>query len=338
VDGSQDDVSNTLHNLQGGVLDSEGEIKESIESESIDLSQPNNRAPSNDEEVGTHDGGIIRCVCGATEEVEGDEWIKCDDCKVWQHTQCVKHLCEQCGPRSILCKAKVDIDMCTRNVAIQTNGDANPNLDGALTEIQSLTERLAEKEDELKQLQFVLRNRKKDISILISAKEERDKKVGWPVEEHFGELIKKIHTLNTELNSRSTTGTFTRLLSTSRDRLGESLGETKVVTGFRDAYARSQQTLTRHNAEKLPFVPSLGEYETLRSLVLKLYGSDLAPNDQMQQLSTLNPQAVIRALITSALHEWVFGSDFPPSGQELSPTLAKYRELLGKQGETKIDV
>jgi len=52
---------------------------------------------------------IIRCVCGAvtTEDDNGEAWIACDNCGVWQHNVCVgvspfedetpeKYLCEQC--------------------------------------------------------------------------------------------------------------------------------------------------------------------------------------------------------------------------------------------------
>jgi hypothetical protein len=54
---------------------------------------------------------IIRCVCGALEtgDDEGEPWIACDNCTVWQHNVCVgvspyaedtpdNYLCEQCGP------------------------------------------------------------------------------------------------------------------------------------------------------------------------------------------------------------------------------------------------
>jgi hypothetical protein len=54
---------------------------------------------------------VIRCVCGALEtgDDEGEPWIACDKCGVWQHNVCVgvspyaedtpeNYLCEQCGP------------------------------------------------------------------------------------------------------------------------------------------------------------------------------------------------------------------------------------------------
>ncbi|KAJ9144106.1 Transcription factor BYE1 [Pleurostoma richardsiae] len=64
------------------------------------------------EEDDAQDGAdIIRCVCGTTEQVDGDEraWIACDQCGVWQHNVCVgisvykedipdKYYCEQCRP------------------------------------------------------------------------------------------------------------------------------------------------------------------------------------------------------------------------------------------------
>ncbi|TAQ83699.1 hypothetical protein B7494_g7973 [Chlorociboria aeruginascens] len=56
---------------------------------------------------------IIRCVCGATEtgDDDGEPWIACDNCSVWQHNICVgvstyqedtpdNYLCEQCAPHA----------------------------------------------------------------------------------------------------------------------------------------------------------------------------------------------------------------------------------------------
>jgi hypothetical protein len=55
---------------------------------------------------------VIRCVCGAVDQGddEGEPWIACDKCTVWQHNVCVgvspydedtpdSYLCEQCGPQ-----------------------------------------------------------------------------------------------------------------------------------------------------------------------------------------------------------------------------------------------
>lgn len=54
---------------------------------------------------------VIRCVCGAVEtgDDEGEPWIACDSCGVWQHNICVgisqftedqpdKYFCEECRP------------------------------------------------------------------------------------------------------------------------------------------------------------------------------------------------------------------------------------------------
>ncbi|KAH8816014.1 SPOC domain-containing protein [Xylogone sp. PMI_703] len=56
---------------------------------------------------------VIRCVCGATEtgDDDGEAWIACDNCGVWQHNICVgvspfeedtpeHYLCEQCAPEA----------------------------------------------------------------------------------------------------------------------------------------------------------------------------------------------------------------------------------------------
>ncbi len=63
--------------------------------------------PSEDDDP----NAVIRCICGATEEVEDDDrmMISCDKCEVWQHNECMevtededklpdKYLCEQCRP------------------------------------------------------------------------------------------------------------------------------------------------------------------------------------------------------------------------------------------------
>ncbi|KAI0477226.1 hypothetical protein GGR56DRAFT_397369 [Xylariaceae sp. FL0804] len=55
---------------------------------------------------------LIRCICGATTQDEGDEdepWIACDKCAAWQHNVCMgmsiysedlpkEYFCEQCAP------------------------------------------------------------------------------------------------------------------------------------------------------------------------------------------------------------------------------------------------
>ena len=56
---------------------------------------------------------IIRCVCGATEQDEdqGEPWIACDQCGVWQHNICMgmsqykedlpnAYFCELCRPQN----------------------------------------------------------------------------------------------------------------------------------------------------------------------------------------------------------------------------------------------
>ncbi|KAF4633143.1 hypothetical protein G7Y89_g4980 [Cudoniella acicularis] len=64
---------------------------------------------------------VIRCVCGAVEtgDDEGEPWIACDTCGVWQHNVCVgisrfeedapdKYRCEQCDPQFPLHKELLD--------------------------------------------------------------------------------------------------------------------------------------------------------------------------------------------------------------------------------------
>ncbi|RDL36943.1 uncharacterized protein BP5553_04376 [Venustampulla echinocandica] len=71
---------------------------------------------TDDEEV-----EVIRCPCGAREtgDDEGEPWIACDNCGVWQHNVCVgisrftedapdKYLCEKCDPLFPLHKELLD--------------------------------------------------------------------------------------------------------------------------------------------------------------------------------------------------------------------------------------
>lgn len=60
------------------------------------------------------DGDIIRCVCGATsqdDDDEGEAWVCCDKCEVWEHNVCMgvptenidelpHYYCENCAPEN----------------------------------------------------------------------------------------------------------------------------------------------------------------------------------------------------------------------------------------------
>ncbi|KAH8684329.1 SPOC domain-containing protein [Tricladium varicosporioides] len=73
------------------------------------------------EKVEEEEVEVIRCVCGAVEtgDDEGEPWIACDSCGVWQHNVCVgisrfeedapaNYRCEQCDPQFPLHKELLD--------------------------------------------------------------------------------------------------------------------------------------------------------------------------------------------------------------------------------------
>ncbi len=70
---------------------------------------------------------VIRCLCGATTEVEGAEYVQCERCLVWQHSSCAKFvsswqstfICIKCCLEEVsphFNDCAIDIDICVRNV------------------------------------------------------------------------------------------------------------------------------------------------------------------------------------------------------------------------------
>lgn len=88
---------------------------------------------SGDNELDDEDAGIIRCICGFTDD-DGFT-IQCENCFVWQHAVCVgigqsnvpdKYLCELCSPRPMDKKRAAEIQR-RRNGAIERKREKSPS-------------------------------------------------------------------------------------------------------------------------------------------------------------------------------------------------------------------
>lgn len=81
-------------------------------------SKKSNKRQADPEPEPEEEEEVIRCVCGATSQEDGDPedpedpWIACDECHVWQHNVCVgmsvfdedlegtDYFCEECKPEA----------------------------------------------------------------------------------------------------------------------------------------------------------------------------------------------------------------------------------------------
>lgn len=88
---------------------------------------------SGDNEPDDEDAGIIRCICGFTDD-DGFT-IQCENCFVWQHAVCVgigqsnvpdKYLCELCSPRPMDKKRAAEIQR-RRNGAVERKREKSPS-------------------------------------------------------------------------------------------------------------------------------------------------------------------------------------------------------------------
>jgi hypothetical protein len=324
---SEESLSDTLDIQQ----DNGWEMKRSVEAGCIELRQLQDKTLADTQE---HENGDVRCVCGAKELPESKEadWIACDKCKIWQHTACIfpqlRYSCEQCEPLRHSNPVRRDIGLQTEKLETKAKREEDPRLNSALTEIRSLQVKLSEREKKLKETKKSLEDLESEVSQLDRARQQRDKMLQWPLEEIVAFYEKKVANLNADLDAQDFLGTFTKLKTTSHG----IFGKTATDSGFKNTYSRSQQILCRQDSPKLPYISSL---EKLFLLVSKIFGPDVTPKEAIQVLSKVNPQAVVRAVTTSALREWVFATEFPPPFDgEPSAVLAKYREHLGTQGNT----
>ena len=311
---TEDEVSDTL---DGEQYNHESDIKTSIESGVI---------------VRNEEREVLRCICGATEDDPNVPWISCCGCNVWQHINCVNFLCELCS----LSKPElttIDAGLQTEDFASVSQSLEDTRVEIVKADLQDLQSNYQKKQRERQELESRLEDLDLELSQLHQAKAQRDKNLGWPAEELTRNYIKRICELNDELDSREKFGTFTKLQAHSR----EQFGETRVATGFRDVYSQSQRLLRYQDADSLSYYPHVEQHERLHNLVSGVLGispaGPLTKLNMRRMVSTLSPQAVVRALTTYAVRAWVFETNFPEFDQVTSNVLLKYRELISEQGK-----
>jgi hypothetical protein len=271
---------------------------------------------------GTPTKNAIRCICGATEEIADnkEDWIECGRCQVWQHTKCVQYFCERCLPSV----SKLSHDGVNAKDANSSQGDTR--LKGAISEIETLREELLGKEADLKDEQWAVEQKSKEISRLETAKKDRDLKHSWPMEDVTASHLKEMNDLRIQLHKRQHLTTFASLKADSRKQKAEG----QIDKQFDQIYRDSQQIMCGHDDERLPFTPELQENATLEDLISKVLEAG-APQTRAN-LQSISPQALVRALTTAVIRDWVFETDFPKFGDVPSRTLSEYRTSILQQG------
>lgn len=204
-------------------------------------------------------------------------------------------------------------------------------LDEATAQMKSLRHMLIKKESELQAQTNEYERVKFQRDLLESAQKERDLNRGDPLEAFILQKNRYIHKIVGELNDRERLGAFTTFSQISP----ASRSRKSIQEGFKEIYFNSQTISCQYDRDRPFFVPSLEKYDELRVLVCKGLSIDpqktIRDKDTKAHLSKLAPQAVIRAVTTSALREWVFEDDFPRFGN-VTELFAKYRESIAKLG------
>jgi hypothetical protein len=279
-----------------------------------------------------HDVRTIRCICGATQanQDDGNELIACNQCKISQHTACVKYLCQECTK----CAQKTVAEPSTRSSipqidsSTETDDLVDPRLQFAVANVQELEESLADKERELQESRQKVVDLEQDIHFLNEARKQRDEQNGPSIEEHMVRLQKQVHNLNNDLRARHRLGTFTKLTPESRYQ-GARID---IKSSFEDVYHSNNMIFRGMEIEEFPFIPQL--QSQLQGLVEMIVGSQVDSVAQLQEgyFLSINPVVLLRSLATAALQRWVFETDFPSFASDSSTTLAVYRDLLVRQG------
>ena len=210
---------------------------------------------------------------------------------------------------------------------------------GTEAQLRSAKQKIDDLEEELLELKADMEDQdaavivlQREVAFLRAAQRVRDEQSGFPVEELIEQYLNQQERMLADLKIREDGTRFTSLIAKSQ----EWFGNAKVDEGFHDVYSQSRQALCRSDYETVPFVPALVDHDELLTLVGKCSAISLEARDQLQErmctLSGLTPGAVIRSLITAALAEWVFDTNFPKFDECSSEMLTKYRELLAMQG------
>lgn len=275
---------------------------------------------------------IIRCVCGKIEEPKGGkDWIQCDKCEVWQHVSCVKYFCEQCDAGGVSSREQADASTQTTATPID-DAYREERLLGAVREIEILRNNLLEKDDKaLAQRNEVERLRRK-VSAMVVAQTARDNESGSTMEERMTSLLEERGELQRALHARDKLVALTNLSKNSQDSCRYDLAK-----GLDAVCYHSNCFLGTTDEQKIfPALP-LGQYPDLRDLTHSAVGASSSSDTVNQVEITRNlfrasTQAILKALITSALREWVFHEVFPCFDGDASHTLRGYREHLLELG------
>lgn len=288
--------------------------------------------PNSNKDDGCDEERIL-CTCGVNEVVRGDEneLIECSQCKISQHTGCVKYFCQECT------EAKGTLaERLTRSISSQIDSSTetdeliDPRLQSAIIKIQELQENLMDKERELQESQQFVEDLNRDVHYLNMAKKQRDEQHGSSIEERMFKQQKQVHSLLNELQARSRLGTFTKLTRTSNHQ-GTS---TDLKVALKEAYHNSHMIFRNLEIKGFPFIPQLQMHDRLLGLAQRVAGSrlDSLPQPTDRALLSIDPVALLRSLTVAALQDWVFETDFPNFEDNLSITLEGYRDLLASQG------
>jgi hypothetical protein len=199
-------------------------------------------------------------------------------------------------------------------------------LKSALREIEILRENLCGSHADLKDKEREVDQLEKERSRLKTAKIRRDERHSWPMEDVIASYLKTINDRETELAARRRLSTFAKMKVDSR----ELSAPRKIDEQFEQIHRNSQQIMYGHDEDNLPHIPEIQNHPTLKLLLSKaLGGGDGKSELSMQEI---HPQALIRALTTVAVQEWVFETDFPQFGNDTSAALNSYRTSILKQG------
>lgn len=281
-----------------------------------------------------HDVRTIRCICGATEATQddGNELIECNQCKILQHTECIKYLCQECTECAEQTVAESSRRSSVPQIDSSTKTDylVDPRLELAVANIQELEQSLTDKERELQECRQNVADLEQDIHYLHEARKQRDEKSGSSIEEHMGRLQKRVHILEIELRARHRLGTFTKLPPESRYQ-GAGID---IKSSFEYLYHNNNMIFRGIEIEKFPFIPQLQSHDRLLGLAERIVGSQVDSVLQLQEedFLSISPVVLLRSLTTAALQRWVFETDFPSFASDSSTTLAVYRDLLVRQG------
>jgi len=204
-------------------------------------------------------------------------------------------------------------------------------LDTAISQMKAFRRELRHKQSELQQEEDRTKKLQIQKGLLQSAQRERDLRSGEPFEELIRLKDQYIDKLKGRLEDREKLGFFTKSFQISQiKRSSMPLDE-----GFKDIYSACQHIPCQYDRDRPLFVPALDMHDDLRILVCKGLGIEPHENAWAKKVnvdfSKLTPQAIVRAVTTSALREWVFEDDFPRLHSE-SELLAKYRESVANLG------